>query len=98
MKNFTRKLVCVGLLLLALSFSAPAVFAAQKVNINKATVAELVTLKGIGEKTAANIVEHRKLHSDFKDIAALVEVKGVGEKTFAKLADLIVVEDETPQN
>lgn len=97
MKNCTRRLLCLGMLLLMLSITVPSVFASQKVNINKATVAELVVLKGIGEKTAAKIVDYRKAHGDFQEIAALVNVKGVGDKTFARLADQITVQDATPQ-
>ena len=97
MKNCTRRLLCLFTLLVVLCVTVPSVFASQKVNINKATVAELVVLKGIGEKTAASIVEYRKTHGDFKQISALVNVKGVGDKTFAKLADQITVQDETPK-
>ena len=97
MKNFTRKLCCTCLLLIMLCVGSPAVFASPKININKATVAELVTLKGVGEKTAANIVEYRTLHGDFKAIDEIVNVKGVGDKTFAKLADQIAVADEVAQ-
>ncbi len=97
MKNCTRKLLCLCTLLIVLCVTVPSVFAAQKVNINKATVAELVVLKGIGEKTAASIVEYRKTHGDFAEIAALENVKGIGAKTFAKLADRVTVQDETPK-
>ena len=76
-----------------LCVSAQAVFASQKININKATVAELVVLKGVGEKTATNVVEYRKIHGEFKTIADIVNVKGIGEKTFAKFAEQITVED-----
>jgi competence protein ComEA len=79
-------------------FVSPAVFAeTAKVNINTATVAELVTLKGIGEKTANSIIEYRQTHGQFKTITELVQVKGIGEKTFAKFADQITVGEENPQ-
>ena len=97
MKRFTRKLLCIGLMLAMLSFSAQAVFALAKININKATVAELVVLKGVGEKTAANIVEYRDAHGPFMAIGDIVNVKGVGEKIFSKLSDQITVADEVAQ-
>ncbi len=97
MKNCIRKSFCVCLLLIMLCASAQAVFASQKININKATVAELIVLKGIGEKTANSIIEYRQSHGEFKAIADLTEVKGIGEKTFAKLADQITVEVEEAQ-
>jgi competence protein ComEA len=80
------------LFLLCLSFSAA--FATSKININKATVAELVALPGVGEKTAVNVVEYRQAHGDFKSIDEIIQVKGVGEKTFAKVAEQISVTDE----
>ncbi len=94
MKKSMRKLFCVCLLLIMLCASAQAVFASQKINLNKATVAELVVLKGIGEKTATKIVEYRQAHGDFKTIEEIVNVKGIGEKSFAKMSDRITVGEE----
>ena len=94
MKIFMRKLSCVCLILIMFCVASPAVFASSKININKATVTELVALKGVGEKTASNIVEYRNVHGDFKAIDEIVNVKGVGDKMFAKLADQIAVADE----
>ncbi len=81
-------------LLLLLCVSATVAVASQKININKATEVELVALKGVGEKTAASIVEYRKIHGDFKAIDGIINVKGIGDKTFAKFADQITVTDE----
>ena len=49
------------------------------VDINTANKTELMTLKGIGEKKADAILEHRKVNC-FKDVHGLTEVKGIGEK------------------
>lgn len=84
--------------LLMFCVSAMTVSAGQKININKAGVVELATLKGVGEKTAASIVEYREAHGNFKTIQEIVNVKGIGEKSFAKLAELITVSDEEAQN
>jgi competence protein ComEA len=97
MKGFIRKSFSICLLLIMLTVSAQAVFASQKININKATAAELVVLNGIGMKTAEKIVAYRNDHGDFKAIAEIVNVKGVGDKTFAKMADQITVEDPKTQ-
>ncbi|WP_020675707.1 ComEA family DNA-binding protein [Geopsychrobacter electrodiphilus] len=96
MKISVLKLSCVCLLLM-FCMSSTLVFAAQKVNINKATAVELVTLKGVGEKTALSIIEYRETHGLFKSIEDIVNVKGVGQKSFAKLAELITVTDEAPK-
>ncbi len=63
-----------------------------KININTATVDELMTLKGIGEKKAASIVEHREKHGSFITIEDLKNVKGIGDKIFDKIKDHITVE------
>jgi competence protein ComEA len=49
------------------------------VDINKASKAELMSLKGIGEKKADAILTLRK-NKCFKDINELTEVKGIGPK------------------
>ena len=94
MKRALRRFFCACLLLSMLVFSAQAVFASGKLNINTATAAELTVLKGVGEKTAANIVAYREQHGNFKSTADLVNVKGIGEKTYSKLAEQITVEEE----
>ena len=64
----------------------------SKVNINTATVQELMSLKGIGEKKARSIAEHREKIGSFATIEDLKDVKGIGGKIFNKIKDLIVVE------
>ncbi len=58
---------------------------ASKVNINTASVAQLTELPGVGEKTAARIVEHRQKQGPFKSTQELMNVKGIGEKNLQKL-------------
>jgi len=60
------------------------------VDINTASIEELATLPGIGQKTAEKIVTYRKAHA-FKTTADLMEVKGIGTKKYEKIkADLSV--------
>lgn len=49
------------------------------VDINNASKAELMSLKGIGEKKADAIMMYRKGNC-FKDVNALTAVKGIGPK------------------
>lgn len=76
-------------LLLLLIFSFSFLFAA--VNINSASKEELMSLKGIGETTANNIIEYRK-ENKFKKIEDLQKVKGIGAKKFEAIKDDIKVE------
>lgn len=90
MKNFSTKLICL-LLFLTFCLAYQPVFAASKVNLNTATVEQLVELKGIGEKTAEKIVAYRKI-TKFKSIDELMNVKGIGEKGLAKIRNQITVD------
>lgn len=55
------------------------------VNINTASVTELMQLPKVGARTAERIVAYRKQHGGFKRVEELMNVKGIGEKSFAKL-------------
>ncbi len=60
------------------------------VNINIASKEELMTLSGIGEKTADKIIDYR-LDNPFQNIYDLLNIEGIGEKIFAKIKDFIKV-------
>ncbi|MDP5273045.1 ComEA family DNA-binding protein [Chengkuizengella axinellae] len=61
----------------------------SKVNINQATVEQLMTLPNIGEVKAQAIVDYREENGRFLNGAELTNVKGIGEKTVEKLKGLI---------
>lgn len=63
----------------------------KKININTASVDELVDLPGIGDVKAAAIIEYRKSFGYFADIQDIINVSGIGDKTFEKIKDLICV-------
>ena len=72
--------------LLAALFALIAATAFAAVDINKATQAELETVKGIGPAIAGKMLDERK-KSPFKDWADMVtRVKGVGEGNAAKFS------------
>lgn len=62
----------------------------EKININKASKEELMTLPNIGEKRAEAIIEYRE-NSPFKKIEDIKNVTGIGEKFYQSLKDLITV-------
>ena len=82
-----KALVFSSILLMGLTFNSFAHLPTSHsvININKATVAELVTLKGIGEKKAAAIVAYRKLHGDFKFADEIANVRGISSKMLDKI-------------
>ena len=69
--------------------AAPAV--PSLVNINTATSEELQGLSGVGEATAAAIIEDRQANGPFATPEDLMRVSGIGEKKFAKIKAHICV-------
>jgi competence protein ComEA len=66
------------------------------VNLNTATVTELMQLPRVGPKTAQRIVDFRQEHGPFQRPEDLMNVKGIGEKTFQKLRPYITVAGGEP--
>jgi competence protein ComEA len=62
-----------------------------KVDLNRAPLAELTRVKGIGEKTAMAIVEYRAAHGPFRELRDLLQVKGIGEKKLEKLGPYLIL-------
>jgi competence protein ComEA len=62
-----------------------------KVNINTASVKDLMTLDGVGKKVAEKIVEYRGAHGAFKKAADLRKVEGLGDGLWERNKDRIVV-------
>lgn len=65
--------------------------ASGKLNVNAATVEELVSLPGIGIAKASAIVEYRNTHGPFERIEDLVEVSGIGDGILGSIRHLIEV-------
>ena len=62
-----------------------------RIDLNRASAAELETLPGIGPARAAAILEHRATHGPFEAAGDLRAVPGIGEVTFQRLAPLVTV-------
>lgn len=60
-----------------------------KININKATVDELMTIPGIGQVKAQSIVDYRNENGKFNSIDELTNITGIGVKTLEKLRDKV---------
>jgi competence protein ComEA len=61
------------------------------ININSATIKELVNLPGIGEKTALSILNYRTKKGKFNKIEELLNIKGIGKAKFDKIKNLIEI-------
>jgi competence ComEA-like helix-hairpin-helix protein len=62
------------------------------IDINKASINELVQLPSIGEKLAIAIIEHRKTYGGFTTTSELMRVPGIGPKILRDIEDLVTVE------
>lgn len=93
MMTTKRMMVLFVALAMVMMFSGPSLAGdAGKINLNKATAAELSQLKGIGMKYAERIVQYRDKNGPFKNVEDLLNVQGIGPKTLEKNKDRIIVE------
>lgn len=60
------------------------------VNINTASKEELMTINGIGESKANNIIEYRK-NNKFSKIEDIKNISGIGDSVFEKIKEYITV-------
>ena len=61
------------------------------ININTATLEELLTLPGIGEAKARAIIKYRLDHGNFNDINELLNVDGIGSKLYDEIKVYITI-------
>lgn len=59
--------------------------------LNTASAAELTSLHGVGEATAAAIIEFRDANGGFAAVDQLLEVPGIGPAKFSRLKDEVTV-------
>ena len=63
----------------------------SKVNINKATEAELETIPGIGPSTALKIINYRNENGKFKSIEDVKNISGIGDAKYEKMKNYITI-------
>ena len=62
------------------------------VNINTASIDELITLPRIGESTARKIIQYREMYGSFQTIEDLQKVSGIGETVFEAIKPYIIIQ------
>ena len=63
----------------------------DRININTASRDELMTLNGIGESKASQIISYRETNGLFKKIDDIMNISGIKEGVFSKIKDHIIV-------
>ncbi len=93
-----KPLICLLAFCVLLSLASLAVGASPgdaggkgQININTATVEELLQLPRVGQKVAERIVLYRKENGKFKTVEDLKTVRGIGEKVFEKIQPMVCV-------
>ncbi len=85
------KVFCMVLMLSLVFVFQSVAIASDPININTATVKELVKLKGIGRIIAERIIQYRQKNGEFKTVKDLLNVKGIGPKILEANKGKIVV-------
>ena len=94
MKRKSMAVLTIVTVALLMTWVLPALSAdLQKVNINTATVEDLMTLDGIGQKVAERILAFREKNGPFEKPEDLMMVKGIGQKMFDKNKDRVIVKE-----
>jgi competence protein ComEA len=65
------------------------------ININKATLDDLMLVNGIGEKTASRIIQFREEFGRFQRVGDLMKIHGIKDKKFQKLKGYFCTDDFT---
>ncbi|MGD9036966.1 MAG: helix-hairpin-helix domain-containing protein, partial [Syntrophobacterales bacterium] len=85
MRKKTKRILATIILIIFVAGQGIGTALAQeqvKVNINKASVDELSTLKHIGPSYAQRIVDYREKNGPFQKPEDIMKVRGIGIKTF----------------
>lgn len=76
--------------------SGPKATPVNSIDLNLASVQELMTLPGIGPALAGRIIEDRQNHGPFQSVNDLSRIRGIKAKTIEKLAPFVHVKNAPP--
>ncbi|MBD5531748.1 MAG: hypothetical protein HDQ98_06030 [Lachnospiraceae bacterium] len=62
-----------------------------RIDLNRATKEQLMTLPGVGEAKAQAIIAYRETHGRFETIEELMEVSGIKQSVYDRLKEMIKV-------
>ncbi len=70
---------------------SPTLFANEAVDINTADKEMLMSVNGIGEKRAEDIISYRKENGEFMSVQELTNIKGIGQSMVDRNKDTLTV-------
>ncbi len=106
MKKTTLAIWLVPMLVLGLSLCSPVAAMAKdenpahapkvakelpRVDVNKASLEELESIKGVGPALAERIIAYRNENGKFKTAQDLTNVKGIGQAKFNRIKDQVII-------
>lgn len=83
--------IIVFAIIMTLVVSQPSFAVDNKVDINHASIEQLMSLKFVGEIIAKRIIEYREQIQGFKTAEAIKEIKGFGPKAWEANKDRIII-------
>lgn len=60
-------------------------------NLNTCTAQELMSIDGIGEKKASDIIEYRNYLGGYTNVEQIKDIKGIGEGVYEKVSPYLTV-------
>lgn len=60
-------------------------------NLNTCTAEELMTISGIGEVKASDIIEYREYLGGYTSVEQIKDIKGIGDKIYEKVSPYLTV-------
>lgn len=87
-----RRILFLLIIIGVFAFVAGSLSAQEKVDVNKATFAQLEKIPGIGPDMAKKIIDQRKELGSYKNVDQILQIKGIGPKTIEKIAPYLTID------
>lgn len=85
-------LLLAGTFAMSADADPAAKFKEGKLNLNLATMEDLIKVPGLNQKLAEKILDARKKTSEFVDLEELKDIEGIDDALFRKLKNHVFVE------